>query len=312
TVFTSMFLHGGFAHLLGNMLFLWIFGDNVEHRLGRLMFALAYLGTGFAAAMGDALLRWGSAVPSVGASGAISGLLGLYFVFFPHNRVRVFVFLFPFFFDIVELPAKWVLGAYVLFANVLPLIFTAGAGGVSYGAHIGGFVAGWALGGQLAATRPSRRPTPAGSSRPKVPAPGASLHESFREALWTGRLDEALAHLFELPRGITRQALSAADKVALGDALLTVGRPRAALAAYQRALADHPTAPERPAAHLGAARVLLHAFTEPTAAYQHLFSAMEEGPTPAEAIEIRALLDELRSGVRTVPRSWDRDRPHRD
>jgi membrane associated rhomboid family serine protease len=111
--FTSMFLHAGLAHLFGNMLFLWIFGDNVEHRLGRWAFLLAYLGTGVAATLGDTVLRWGSGIPSVGASGAISGVLGLYFAWFPHNRVRVFVFLFPFFMDFIELRARWVLGFYL-------------------------------------------------------------------------------------------------------------------------------------------------------------------------------------------------------
>jgi len=92
---SSMFLHGGLLHLLGNMLFLWIYGDNVEHRLGRLGFLAAYLGTGVAASLGDGLIRMGSSIPSVGASGAISGVLGLYFLWFPRNRVRVWIFLFP-------------------------------------------------------------------------------------------------------------------------------------------------------------------------------------------------------------------------
>ncbi len=102
----SMFLHGGLAHLAGNMLFLWIFGNNVEHRLGKLGYLAAYLGTGAAATLGDFVLRAGSEVPSVGASGAISGVLGFYFVWFPQNRVHVWVFLFPFLMDVIELPAR--------------------------------------------------------------------------------------------------------------------------------------------------------------------------------------------------------------
>ena len=292
---TAMFLHGGFGHLLGNMLFLWIFGDNIEHKLGRFGYGVAYLLTGMLAAFGDAALRWGSAIPSVGASGAISGVLGLYFVFFPHNRVRVFVFLFPFWVDIVELAAKWVLGAYVVFNNVLPLLLTAGAGGVSYGAHLGGFVAGWFLARRLAVAR-----APSSSySRPNL---DGGLQSDFQRALWSGQLDVAAAHLFKLPRSATARGLSAADKIALGDALATAGRPRAALAAYQRSLADHPVASERAAAHLGAARVLLRFLGEPTAAYQHLYSAMEEDPSPAEADEAGVLLEELRARVRSVPR----------
>jgi membrane associated rhomboid family serine protease len=144
-IFASMFLHGGLMHLAGNMLFLWIYGDNVEHRLGRVLYLLAYLGTGLCAGLGDALIRMGSALPAVGASGAISGILGFYFVWFPYNRVRMWVFLFPIFVNVVELPARLVLGCYLLFDNVLPLLFTHGAGGVANGAHIGGFVAGAAL-----------------------------------------------------------------------------------------------------------------------------------------------------------------------
>ncbi len=163
--FSSMFLHGGMAHLLGNMLFLWIFGDNVEHRLGRGRFLLAYLGTGVAAAMGDALLRWDSSIPSVGASGAISGVLGLYFAWFPHNRVRVFVFLFPFIMETIELSARFVLGIYLVVDNILPLLLSGGAGGISYGAHIGGFAAGWGAAKWLEARREHPRVAPKGGKR---------------------------------------------------------------------------------------------------------------------------------------------------
>ncbi|MEM6797200.1 MAG: rhomboid family intramembrane serine protease, partial [Acidobacteriota bacterium] len=279
TAFTAMFLHGGFGHLLGNMLFLWIFGDNVEHRLGRPLFLIAYLGTGLAASLGDVLLRLGSSIPSVGASGAISGLLGLYFVFFPRNRVRVFVFLFPIFLNVVELSARLVLGIYLVVNNLLPLLLTSG-GGVSYGAHIGGFVAGWALALRMREARPPRtrmRVDDSGEGEARNP-----LHERFRQALWTGQLEQATALLFETPRQQSRRLLSAADKVALGDALSNAGHPRAALASYQRALADHPVARERVAAHLGAASLLLYALSTPTAAYQHLYDAMEDEPTAAE------------------------------
>ncbi|HXV75956.1 MAG TPA: rhomboid family intramembrane serine protease, partial [Candidatus Polarisedimenticolaceae bacterium] len=138
---TSIFLHAGLMHLAGNMLFLWIYGDNVEHRLGRLGFALLYLATGVVASGGDALLRAGSNLPSVGASGAISGVLGLYFLWFPHNRVRLW-FLLPPFVQIFELPARVVLGFYLVVENLWPLLWSRGDGGISYGAHIGGFVAG--------------------------------------------------------------------------------------------------------------------------------------------------------------------------
>ncbi|MEM6929135.1 MAG: rhomboid family intramembrane serine protease, partial [Myxococcota bacterium] len=149
-LFSSMFMHAGLAHLGGNMLFLWIYGDNVEHRLGRTWFLLAYLATGVLATLAFAAWEgFASSVPLVGASGAISGVLGLYFVSFPRNVVKMFVLLLPFFVNTVVLPAWVVLGVYVLFDNLVPLLFAGSATGVAYGAHLGGFVAGmgvaWAV-----------------------------------------------------------------------------------------------------------------------------------------------------------------------
>jgi membrane associated rhomboid family serine protease len=143
-LFTSVFLHAGFLHLAGNMLFLWIYGDNVEHRVGRIAYVLLYLLTGIVATVGFALLDLGSQLPLVGASGAISGVLGLYFVMFPRNQVKVFVALFPFVIDTFLVPARLVLGIFVVVDNLLP--FVAGShSGVAYGAHLGGFVAGAAF-----------------------------------------------------------------------------------------------------------------------------------------------------------------------
>ncbi len=140
-VLTSMFLHAGWLHLAGNMLFLWIYGDNVEHRLGRLRYLLAYLGTGAAAVAGHALLNVGSEVPMVGASGAISGVLGIYFLWFKHHRVEVLGVVFPFWFGRIHVPARVLLGAYVVLDNLLPLL-TGPGDSVAYGAHLGGFFAG--------------------------------------------------------------------------------------------------------------------------------------------------------------------------
>ena len=144
TLFTAMFLHSGFLHLAGNMLFLWIYGDNVEYRLGRVRFLAAYLGTGVAATLFHTLFAGQALLPLLGASGAISGVLGVYFLWFPRNRVRLWVMLFPFFMQVVYAPARWVLGFYVLVDNLLPLLVAAGTrgGGVAYGAHIGGFFGG--------------------------------------------------------------------------------------------------------------------------------------------------------------------------
>ena len=143
TLLTAMFLHGGWLHLAGNMLFLYIFGDNVEYRFGPLRYLLAYLGTGIAATLFFALFVAGSQVPLIGASGAISGVLGCYFVWFPRNQVKVFVFLFPLLMTQVLVPARLVLGFYLLVDNLLPFLITgSGGAGVAHGAHIGGFLAG--------------------------------------------------------------------------------------------------------------------------------------------------------------------------
>jgi membrane associated rhomboid family serine protease len=299
-VLTSMFLHGGLLHLAGNMLFLWIYGDNVEGRLGRLGYLLAYLGTGAAAAMGDGVLRMGSAIPSVGASGAISGVLGLYFLWFPHNRVRVWVFLFPLFGNVIELPARLVLGIYVVLQNLLPLLLSGGASGVSHGAHLGGFVAGAGL-AFVADRLWARRPERDLRRRPAAPA-GADPLRAFHSALDAGAWDQAAEWFFREPHAATRRALGPREKIRLGDELASHGHPRAALAAYQRALADHPAGPGRASAHLGCARVLLGPLANPTGAYQHLYAALEEHPTPAEEAAARGLLLDLRRFVRTVPR----------
>jgi membrane associated rhomboid family serine protease len=146
TLFVSMFLHAGFLHLFGNMLFLWIYGDNVEHRLGHVRFLLAYLLSGVAAVGFHALAARDSPIPMVGASGAISGALGFYFIFFPRNRVKLLWFLPPFLIQTFEVPARIVLGFYIVLDNILPYLFQSADAGVAHGAHIGGFFLGVAGG----------------------------------------------------------------------------------------------------------------------------------------------------------------------
>jgi membrane associated rhomboid family serine protease len=158
TVVTSMFLHGGWLHFVGNMLYLWIFGDNVEDRLGRGWFVLFYLGCGAAAAIGQAAMHPASLVPMVGASGAIAGVMGAYFVFFPHSRVLTAVFI-VFVMDLIEIPAIFFLGIWFLmqfFSGVGSLGAAAADGGVAFWAHVVGFAAG-ALTGVLWRAAESRR-----------------------------------------------------------------------------------------------------------------------------------------------------------
>ncbi|MBN2264689.1 MAG: rhomboid family intramembrane serine protease, partial [Candidatus Aminicenantes bacterium] len=113
TLLTSMFLHGSLFHLLGNMLYLWIFGNNIEDRLGHARFALFYLVAGVAAALTHILIQPASRIPMIGASGAVAGVLGAYWVIFPHARVRTFVFLFLYI-DVISIPAGIVLGLWFL------------------------------------------------------------------------------------------------------------------------------------------------------------------------------------------------------
>jgi membrane associated rhomboid family serine protease len=143
TLLTSMFLHGGWAHLGGNMLFLWIFGDNIEHRLGHLRFLAFYLVCGLAAGLAHILANASSGVPTVGASGAISGVLGGYLLLFPRNRVYVMTYG-----GVATVPAMLMLGLWIVlqFVNSFGSVAnTPETGGVAYLAHIGGFIAGLVL-----------------------------------------------------------------------------------------------------------------------------------------------------------------------
>jgi membrane associated rhomboid family serine protease len=149
TIFTAMFMHGGLFHVAGNMLYLWIFGDNVEDTLGHGRFLLFYLLSGVAAALAQIAVHPDSRIPMVGASGAVSGVLGAYLLLFPYARVLVLL-IFGFFFRIVRWPAIVVLGFWIVvqFLNGLITVSVAAggaAGGTAWFAHIGGFLAGIVL-----------------------------------------------------------------------------------------------------------------------------------------------------------------------
>jgi membrane associated rhomboid family serine protease len=158
TLLISMFMHGGFAHLLGNMLFLWIFGDNLEQIMGRGRYLAFYLICGLAASLAHvfatAAFGGNMLIPSLGASGAISGVLGGYILLFPHRRVRAFVFNF-----LTEVPAYVAIGIWFAFQLISGIGMLGGGaqqGGVAYAAHIGGFIAGVLL-VKLFATNPTQR-----------------------------------------------------------------------------------------------------------------------------------------------------------
>jgi membrane associated rhomboid family serine protease len=145
SLLVSLFLHAGFAHLFGNMLFLWIYGDNVEYRLGSVRYLGAYLVTGIAATCAHWATAPDSPLPVIGASGAISGILGFYFLWFPQNIVRLLWLLPPFLGRVIEVPARLVLGFYLVADNLLPFLIAGEGSGVAHGAHIGGFLAGLGL-----------------------------------------------------------------------------------------------------------------------------------------------------------------------
>ena len=147
TVFTSMFLHGGFMHLAGNMLFLWVFGDNIENRLGRTPFIAFYLGAGVAAALAQVAVNADSQIPMIGASGAVAGVLGAYLVLYPSSRINTLL-LFGFFIFHRRIRALYLIGFWAGYQVFLGLgsLAAPDAGGVAYFAHLGGLAAGLALG----------------------------------------------------------------------------------------------------------------------------------------------------------------------
>ena len=291
-LFTSMFLHAGFTHLAGNMLFLWIYGDNVEHRLGPGLYLAAYLVTGVAATLFHTAFALGSALPLVGASGAISGVLGFYFVWFPHNRVRLWVLLFPFFMNVITLPARIVLGFYLVFSNLMPFLISQGmpGGGVAYGAHIGGFLGGlgwawWSGRREVSARPPEYRRGPS--------APGPSAGEFVAKMVEEGQFSDAAQTYFRLSSEQSKRLLTPGHSIALGDWLTRHRHSDAALVVYQRHLRDYPLGPLAAEAHLGAGLVQLNELGQPAAAYQHFVEVFDHDPDPDVRSVARRALSEI-------------------
>jgi membrane associated rhomboid family serine protease len=152
TLLSAMFMHAGWLHLGGNMLFLWVFGDNVEHRAGRVLYLVAYLAAGIVGSLAQIWTGPDSPIPTLGASGAISGVLGAYIVLFPRNRVTVFLFRI-----VTQVPALVAIGLWIVLQLISGFGSPVEAGGVAYMAHIGGFAAG-AAAGLAFRMLPPRRP----------------------------------------------------------------------------------------------------------------------------------------------------------
>ncbi len=158
-LFTSMFLHGGFMHILGNMWFLWIFGGNVEDRMGSAVYLFFYIICGLGSGVAQLLFSWGSAIPSLGASGAISGVLGAYIVFFPGSRILTLVPLFIIWFT-ARIPAiifigLWFIAQFLSGVGSLETPGAASTGGVAWWAHIGGFLLGLFIARSMGGRRPA-------------------------------------------------------------------------------------------------------------------------------------------------------------
>ncbi len=145
TIFSSMFIHGGFLHLAGNMLFLWVFGSSIEHNLGPLLFLLLYLATGVAATLTHMAIDPQSQVPLIGASGAVSGVLGAYLLTYPYNRIRALIVMFLV--TVIEVPAMWLLGGWFIWQLIqgLTSLGLSNTVSVAFFAHVGGFAAGLLL-----------------------------------------------------------------------------------------------------------------------------------------------------------------------
>jgi len=292
---TSLFLHGGFMHLAGNMLFLFIFGDNVESRLGRFRYFITYLGCGIIATLFFSLFAAGSQVPLIGASGAIFGVLGCYFLWFPRNRVRCFIFLFPFIMTSIYLSARLVLGFYLVIDNLLPFVFTANSGsGIAHGAHIGGFIGG--LGIAWSADRYylffNRKRQPSTKQNREL----SSLRR-ICPAVQAGELERAAECYLGISTRDQRQQVDAADVMAVGEHLLSRGRFKEALSVFRRFIAERPADKKIDEAYMGAGKVMMTNPRYATSAYHYFLSAHDLAGSEETAAEAKAYLrriEELR------------------
>ena len=288
SMFTAMFLHAGWMHLAGNMLFLWIYGDNVEHRLGHLGYLLAYLGAGLSATLFFSLFVPNSQIPMLGASGAISGVLGFYFLWFPRNRIKVFIFLFPLIMTTVLIPSRIVLGVYLVIDNILPFIAGSAEGsGVAYGAHIGGFLAG--LGLAMAVDRLPAILRMQGTT-PRVSRKRSNLVDAVTDIVRSidkSDLAHAASRFLQLDSRGQRGQLSTPNILTIGEYLLESGSADEALTVFRRLISERPGDRGLDRAYLGAGRALLHKPRCETSAWHYFVAAVDLAQTPEIAANAR-------------------------
>ncbi|MHC4958310.1 MAG: rhomboid family intramembrane serine protease [Planctomycetota bacterium] len=303
-LFLCMFLHGDFFHLFGNMLYLWIYGDNVEYRLGKIPFLIAYLGTGVVATISFSLMAASSLVPLVGASGAISGALGFYLIWFPYNYVRVFIWIF-FFVQVIHVRAALILALYLVLDNILPLLADRGGtgGGVAHAAHIGGFIAGAGLAwlfnsvkGRVEPPRPdggtAMRPGPRPAQRVRVET--AQDHaKNFEWAVEHDQMEDA-AHAFA---SIAREGGRTPNDPAvftLANWLYERGFTSDAAAVFRYYTKNYPKGSDLDRVNLGLGVLLSRRMAQPQAARQYLLAAIDLAGEDSQIAETaRAELDRI-------------------
>ncbi|MEL6545104.1 MAG: rhomboid family intramembrane serine protease [Myxococcota bacterium] len=322
--FSCMFLHSGWGHLLGNMWFLWIFGDNVEHRLGPVSYLVMYLLTGILGTLLFSVFAWGSMGPLIGASGAISGVQGFYFLWFPRNRVRVLVFVVVFL-NIFYIPARFMIGFWLIFSNVLPVL-SGVQSQVAYFAHIGGMLAGigiaWLLVryvdssgllGNLARAIDHRRAeqieagvnfTPIGKKRSGftvIPGFGGREEQStlsgpggFSQAMGRGTMELALRIYAELTPD-ERNTLLDSEVMKLADYFTDRGDYDTAVSVLQRFIAQYEGSDRAARAHLRAGLIYVHFKRQPTTAAQHLHAVLDMNPSPEMEEVVRTALAQIES-----------------
>ncbi len=299
-LFMCLFLHAGLLHLFGNMLFLWIYGDNVEHRLGRVGFLAAYLVTGVVATLFFSLFAGSSMTPLIGASGAISGVLGLYFLLFPRNRVKVLIMFFPIFFKTIMLPARWVLGFYLVVDNLLPFLSQASSS-VAYGAHIGGFLAGLAIAwaGERAFWHWPSSDTfwrPEGRDQTAAGADNGFLLTELREAKKTGDMELAVQILSKMERRAIAE-LNPHECVVLANCLDQKGHDIAAVKILRICLTKYAGSDELADVNLLLGFIRLKQ-GQPTSAYHYFLNVLDHNPDPQTAESARMALLRIESDNR--------------